>query len=100
MKDDNINILALDENPRMYHKAKFDYKVKAMDREITLADEEALYNLLAEYNEFDEDEKKQASTKRLLDELIIEAEGIKNPNLAVVKKAILKYLNRIIPMFA
>ena len=78
---------------------EFDYKVKAMDREITLADEDALYNLLAEYNEFDEDEKKQASTKRLLDELIIEVEGIKNPNLAVVKKAILKVPAQIVDDF-
>ena len=78
---------------------EFDYKVKAMDREITLSDEEALYALVSEYDEFDEDEKKQVSTKRLLDELVIELEGIKNPNLAVVKKAILKIPSQIVDDF-
>ncbi len=78
---------------------EFDYKVKAMDRTITLEDEDALNQLLNEYNEFDEEEKKQVSTKMLLDELIIEVEGIKNPNLAVVKKAILKIPAQIVDDF-
>ena len=77
----------------------FDYNVLLLNKEVTLEDEDALNALKASYDEFDDDQKKQATQKTLLDSLLIEVAGIKNPSLAVVKKALLKVPAQIVTDF-
>ena len=77
----------------------FDYSVLALGHEVTLADEAKVNALLAAYEELDDDEKKQVTMKNALDMLFIEIEGIKNPDLAVVKKAILAIPSQIVDDF-
>ena len=74
----------------------FDYRVLSLKGNVDLSKEAELNELVAIYDEFNDEEKQIASTKTLLDELVIELEGIKNPDLAVVKKAILKIPAQIV----
>ena len=77
----------------------FDYAVLALNRSVTLEDEDLVKALLDAYDDFSEDEKKQVTMKKTLDMLEIEIEGIKNPDLAVVKKAILAIPSQIVDDF-
>ena len=77
----------------------FDYNVLALNRAVTLEDEEEINALLAVFDEFSDDEKKQVTMKKVLDMLKIEIDSIKNPDLGVVKKAILAIPSQILDDF-
>ena len=77
----------------------FDYKVLSFQDNVDISKEDEIRALVEEYETFDQEEKQQVSYKKLLDEILIEIEGIKNPDLAVVKKAILKIPAQILDDF-
>ena len=66
----------------------FDYQVVLMNRELDINDEEVLNSLKTLYELLSESDKKKVKTKELLDELLIELEGIKNPSIKIVHDVI------------
>ena len=74
----------------------FDWSVVLANKNLNINDEEEINNLVNLYDMLNENQKAKTKKKGLLDELLLTMEGIKNPSLGVLNKAISQIPSRIV----